>query len=86
MSRALPSRCRWCDCSFAGNRKYCSERCRQLDEKQQAADPTPEQIREMCQRIREAGGQAWERSHTCYPETPVEIRRVSTSNSVGAHS
>lgn len=43
----------------------------------QGSDPTPEEIREMCRQIREAGGTAWERTHTCYPVQPVQIRTVA---------
>lgn len=40
-------------------------------------DPSPEEIREMCRQIREAGGEAWERSHTCYTPQPVLVPVVS---------
>lgn len=77
MSRELPSTCRWCERQFAGNRKFCSEECRhQASLEMTASDPTPEEIREMCRQIREAGGETWERTHTCYPVQPVQIRRV----------
>lgn len=78
MSRELPSTCRWCECQFAGNRKFCSDECREAAQESQNSDPTPEEIREMCRQIREAGGAAWERTHTCYPMERVQIRTVAT--------
>jgi hypothetical protein len=81
MSRELPSTCRWCNRQFAGNRKYCSDECRELDQENLASDPTPEEIREMCRQIREAGGKAWERTHTCYPVQPVLVRTVAAHDS-----
>ena len=79
MSRQLPGTCRWCDRQFAGNRKYCCKECRLAAQENQVADPTPDEIREMCIRIREEGGEAWERSHTCYPLQPVHTRVVAAA-------
>ncbi|MBI3864239.1 MAG: hypothetical protein HY290_20335 [Planctomycetia bacterium] len=80
MSRELPSKCRWCDRQFAGNRKFCSAECRLASQERQSSDPSPQEIREMCCQIREAGGDAWERTHTCYSLQPVQIRTVAASH------
>jgi hypothetical protein len=78
MSRELPSMCRRCERRFAGNRKYCSQECREAAQHDiHPSDPSPEEIRRMCCRMREAGGPAWERSHTSYPIEPVRVRVVS---------
>ena len=42
-------------------------------------DPTPEEIREMCRQIREAGGQAWERARWCYRSPSVSVPTVRVS-------
>ncbi len=75
MSRQLPGTCRQCKHKFAGNRKYCSDECRELAALEMTdRDPSPEEILEMCRMLREAGGEAWERSHTCYPVQSVQVR------------
>lgn len=82
MSDQLTAICQWCEQPFIGNRKFCSRKCRHQAQGRQAADPTPEEIREMCRRIRYEGGAAWERNRCCYPPQPVQMRVVSTSSVV----
>jgi len=79
MSRELSGKCRKCGCRFSGNRKFCSSECRLAAQESRTSDPTPEEIRAMCSRIREEGGESWERTHTCYPRQPVQIRTVTAS-------
>ena len=79
MSQILRKSCRWCQQTFAGGRKYCSRECRRLAQESRISDPTPEQIREICRQIREEGGAAWERSHTCYAPQPVRVPVVTVS-------
>lgn len=68
--------CQWCEQPFTGNRKFCSSECRHEAQESWNPDPTPDEIRELCSRIREEGGPAWERSRSCYPAQPVHMRLV----------
>ena len=85
MSRDLRSLCRWCRGQFSGNRKFCTAECRRAAQENRTSDPSEEEIRQMCGRIREEGGEAWERSHTCYAPQPyfVPVVAVSRVCSVG---
>jgi hypothetical protein len=54
-------------------RKFCGELCRQMARQSQEVSPTPEEIARICREIREAGGDQWEQTRTCYPPQHVEI-------------
>jgi hypothetical protein len=69
--------CHWCHGPVSGNRKFCCRECRNSAQESKVPDPTLEEIREMCCRIREEGGEAWERSHTCYTPQRVQVPVVT---------
>ena len=79
MSRDLHSLCQWCRRQFSGRRKFCTGECRRAAQESKNPDPTEQEIRQMCCRIREEGGEAWERSHTCYTPQPYRVPVVSVS-------
>lgn len=82
MSEQSSKVCRWCEGPLVHERNYCTSDCRRLARQHRSADPTPEEIREMCHRIQEEGGIRWLRSRTCYASRPLDVRVVTSIRSV----
>jgi hypothetical protein len=59
------------------SRRYCSEECRDAARHSAEKNPSPEEIKRMCNRIREEGGEQWERTRSCFPTPTVEVTVVA---------
>lgn len=84
MSEQSSKVCRWCEGPLVRERNYCTSDCRREARQHRSYDPTPEEIRDMCLRIQEEGGTAWQRSRSCYASRPLDVRVVTATRSVAS--